>query len=569
MEIILNGEMSTDSDGIIDGNITYLWSTIDGAISGVTGTTLSSTASTITATSIGTYTLTVTDGEFGNTDTTNHVISPFLTSPTIVITPDNPTIGETEEVILTASGASTYLWSPGGETGNTITVSGGTYSVVGTDENSCTGSTTSIVSINNLSVVILSNDTILNCPTQSIELTTTVTGDTNSLQYAWVKTGYGPVSYTDSVTVNSNGEYKVTVTEDVTTLVAEDTIIITGDLLDDQPIASISGLTILECDGTPITLSGSSSQSPTLYEWAADNGAFPPATETGSTITVTEPGTYTLVVYSPDNIDCNDWETYTLTNQVGPSVVINQQTTNIPDPTITITSTVTGGAPSYTYEWLSNTGSIVGSSTGSTVEINASGTLTLNVTDVNGCVGSAYKKTTVNAGDTEAPTIPTVVIANQTLVDSESITVTWNASTDNIGVTNYILTRYSNGSIVTTIDTGSSSTTYIDTFVLFGGDYCYSVKAVDAAGNESSNSLVTTASCEQLGLLPIEACETYNATSGDGHGGEITFTDCFGFVDVLIIGAGSPGNVTQFCALQVISSTGDLEIDGPFGECNP
>jgi len=572
MGVILNGEMSIDSDGIVDGNITYLWSTIDGAISGVTGTTLSSTASTITTTSIGTYTLTVTDGTYGNTDTESHLISTFITPPTIVITPDNPEISETEDVLLTATGADTYLWSPGGETGDTITVTGGTYSVIGTDNDTgCTGSTISIVSINNLSVMILSGDTILNCSTQSIDLTTTVTGDTNNLQYEWEKVGYGPLGFTDTLTINSSGEYKITVTEDITNLVAEDTIIISGTLLDDQPISVITGLNTLGCTATTVVLDGTSSIGDNLeYEWSVISGSATGST-TGSTLDVVALGEYQLTVTSSLNSGCNDTTTHTVSGQTTPFASIDQQTTNIPDPTITITSTVTGGTPSYTYEWLSNTGSIVGSNTNSSVEINASGGLTLNVTDLIGCTSTASRKVSVNAGDTEAPTVPTNVIATQISADTESITITWNASIDNVGVTNYTLTRYTNGSITgDTIDNGGTTPSYQDNAVLFGDEYCYTVKAVDAAGNESANSLLTTASCELLPIPSEDACEEYLVThSNPANGGTVFYTNCSGDFDSLIVAPGVPGSTAVFCALQIISVTGSIFTSGPLGLCNP
>ncbi|MDO5342883.1 MAG: FG-GAP-like repeat-containing protein, partial [Bacteroidia bacterium] len=61
-------------------------------------------------------------------------------SPTITIS-GNTYINAGESVTLTASGADTYVWSTG-ETGDSISVSpddNTTYSVVGTDENGCTG----------------------------------------------------------------------------------------------------------------------------------------------------------------------------------------------------------------------------------------------------------------------------------------------------------------------------------------------------------------------------------------------------------------------------------------------
>ena len=60
---------------------------------------------------------------------------------------------------LTASGAASYLWSPGGETTAAITVNAaGTYSVVGTDANGCKNSASQSVTVNPLPTVAITAD---------------------------------------------------------------------------------------------------------------------------------------------------------------------------------------------------------------------------------------------------------------------------------------------------------------------------------------------------------------------------------------------------------------------------
>jgi len=103
----------------------------------------------------------------------------------------------------------------------------------------------------------------------------------------------------------------------------------------------------------------------------------------------------------------------------------------------------------------------------------------LNVDDVNVPTGSA-------APDTTAPTAP----GSLTSPDKTSTTVSlqWNASTDNVGVTAYSIFR--NGTQV-----GASTTTsYTDNELTASTAYTYTVKASDAAGNLSaaSNSVAVT-----------------------------------------------------------------------------
>lgn len=83
--------------------------------------------------------------------------------------------------------------------------------------------------------------------------------------------------------------------------------------------------------------------------------------------------------------------------------------------------------------------------------------------------------------DITPPTAPTnLVITNRT---STSVTVSWTASTDNIGVTGYNFKN--NGSSTPTYSTETSRTF---NGMSPGGTYNISVSAIDAAGNESADS---------------------------------------------------------------------------------
>ena len=91
--------------------------------------------------------------------------------------------------------------------------------------------------------------------------------------------------------------------------------------------------------------------------------------------------------------------------------------------------------------------------------------------------------------DAQAPTAPTNLVASGTT--SNSVSLSWTASTDNIGVTGYNV--YMNSTLKTTV-TGTTATI---TGLTASTAYSFSVKAKDAAGNLSiaSNTLnVTTTS---------------------------------------------------------------------------
>lgn len=89
-------------------------------------------------------------------------------------------------------------------------------------------------------------------------------------------------------------------------------------------------------------------------------------------------------------------------------------------------------------------------------------------------------------GDTQAPTAPTNLIASN--VAETSLTLTWNASTDNVGVTGYevLLNGGSIGSV-----TGTSANV---TGLVANTSYTFNVRAFDATGNNSplSNTVNVT-----------------------------------------------------------------------------
>ena len=131
-------------------------------------------------------------------------------SVTVVVL-DNPTVNingsslicEGSATTLTASGASTYLWSTG-ETGSAILVmpeQTATYNVIGYDINGCSATVSKVVNVEALPQVYISGELSI-CHGESTTLTSS-----NAYAYAW-STG----STAGSVTVSNQGAYTVTVT---------------------------------------------------------------------------------------------------------------------------------------------------------------------------------------------------------------------------------------------------------------------------------------------------------------------------------------------------------------------
>ncbi|QPW48256.1 chitin-binding protein [Bacillus thuringiensis] len=87
--------------------------------------------------------------------------------------------------------------------------------------------------------------------------------------------------------------------------------------------------------------------------------------------------------------------------------------------------------------------------------------------------------------DTEAPSIPNGIQTQK--VTANSIELTWNTSTDNVGVKGYQIFR--NGEMIDTVP----GTHFIDKKLQPSTEYSYTVKAIDAAGNVSKESTALTA----------------------------------------------------------------------------
>ncbi len=91
------------------------------------------------------------------------------------------------------------------------------------------------------------------------------------------------------------------------------------------------------------------------------------------------------------------------------------------------------------------------------------------------------------ATDSERPSTPTGLQAELANAD---VTLDWNDSTDNVGVTGYEIYRSTDGTLGPLLGTSSTSD-FQDTTAVAGTTYSYAVKAVDEAGNTSWRSNLT------------------------------------------------------------------------------
>jgi hypothetical protein len=161
--------------------------------------------------------------------------------------------------------------------------------------------------------------------------------------------------------------------------------------------------------------------------------------------------------------------------------------------------TWTGTLPiSYGYQWqrCNSSGAscaAISSATASSytaTSLDVGSTLRVQVTASNTAgsgtaMSAATSMVAAATGDTTAPTAPSSLRISA--ADQTSVTLAWNASTDNVGVTGYDV--YLNGSRVNS----TTSTSYRFGGLNCGTTYTLGVVAFDAAGNRSSTSTLSTA----------------------------------------------------------------------------
>ena len=267
--------VTATSDTICEGNSatltasgasTYLWTS-----SGSTANPYSvSPNSTSTYTVIGINT-------FNCSDTATAVVT-VNPGPTITVNSPGICIGDT--ATLTASGASTYLWSNAATNNPTMVtpIVTTTYTVTGTDINNCVGTASAIVTVGTPPVVQLTNDTTI-CFGTSVTLS--ASGGAN---YMWGGQGGDQTTPSISVTPSAITTYPIEVT-DASGCKKDTTITVKLSPLP-VPVLTLSTDTICKGATTVISASGGAT-----YYWT-------PGGETTASITVQplSDATYTVTV---------------------------------------------------------------------------------------------------------------------------------------------------------------------------------------------------------------------------------------------------------------------------------
>lgn len=229
-----------------------------------------------------------------------------VASPTIAVS-SSSTICSGESVLLTASGANNYTWSP--STGLSATTGSSvfanptqttTYTVIGISSG-CSDTANVIITVNPSPIVTITPSSTSICSGDSAILT--ATGGTG---YLW-SNGDGTPSI--NVTPSSTTTYTVTVSDGTCSSTDDITVIV--NLI---PIDSITGDTLV-CVGTPVTLTASAGLS---YNWST--------TDTTQSITVI-PANGTTYNVTVSNAGCSTTSSITINTTLPPTANAGNDTT--------------------------------------------------------------------------------------------------------------------------------------------------------------------------------------------------------------------------------------------------
>jgi predicted outer membrane repeat protein len=145
------------------------------------------------------------------------------------------------------------------------------------------------------------------------------------------------------------------------------------------------------------------------------------------------------------------------------------------------------------------------------IVIPANYTYTVGAFDAAGNHSALSTPATVGTVDTVPPSVPTGLAA--ALNATHGVNLTWNASTDNVGVTGYQIWR--GGVVLTTVN--GSTLAYTDNAVSGLTTYTYNIDAFDAASNHSAQSApaqITTGVAAPCQVPNVVASPVSPSTSG-------------------------------------------------------
>lgn len=513
-DTICNGTSTTLT---ATGSSAYSWSPAIG-LSGTVGATV--TASPTIST---TYTVTETTSGCSG-DTTVPII--VIQVPTISVTPPSASICAGFSTTLTASGSTTYNWSPATglntTSGSVVTASPSTTTTYTVTEtvSGCAGDTTVTVTVSAIPVVVINPSAPSICIGSSVALNAS-----GAASYNWSPVSGLSATTGSSVTASPNVTTTYTVQETSSGCNADTTVVVTVNSIP-TTLVSPGSLTMCSSDSALLIANGANT-----YSWSPALGL---SSTTGASVVAHPPVTTTYLVTGTTN-GCSSIDSSVITVIPVPNISVNPVIANI---CIGQSATLTASGASN-YSWSPFTSLNTNSS--ASVIATPSASITYTVT---GWTGSCTSQTTVGVVVNPLPSvsftaIPDAVCPGKTSVlhyngNSIGSAFVWTPSMvlDNANKPSPTATLFSPQNFVVTVTSpqGCSSTgnVYVDVFSLpkvsagpdtiICGAHPLTIKA--SGGNQynwTEAYLLPCFNCSEMTISPTKN-ERLHVTITDEHG---------------------------------------------------
>lgn len=239
-----------------------------------------------------------------------------------------------------------------------------------------------------------------------------------------------------------------------------------------------------------------------------------------------------------------------------PTAPTSLAASNVTQTTLTLTwtaSTDNVGVTGYNvFQGSTNIGTVTGTSANIT-GLSSGTSYSFHVTAVDAAANESASSNTVNvttqSPDTTAPSVPTGLAASG--VTQTSLTLSWSASSDNVGVTGYDV--YRDGSLYTSVSGTSTSVTGLTASTT----YAFRVRAKDAAGNNSAQSTA-------LNVTTAANNVTYCTAKGNNTNYEWIDLIQLGSINNSSAANGGYGNFTSQSTTLVLNSSNTIYFSAGF-----
>lgn len=332
-----------------------------------------------------------------------------LPLPVVSITPSVDTICEGQNIQLTASGTSSYLWHPASslnkDTGTKVNASPPattSYYVTGTDNNGCSNTDTSTIVVKPVPNITVTPSNTDICSGDSVILTAS-----GAPKLSWSPaTGLSAVSGdtviakpVSSVTYTVSGSNGAGCQSSATTTIN----------LHNPPVLSFAPANPSVCTGDSVQLNVSGAAT---YSWSPSSGL---SSTSGSTVYASPTSDTTYHVSGTDAIGCSSNGSVDVTVDPLPSVKVTATDTSICEGEIIQLS----GTGATNYVWTDDNGNVAGSGQNITVQPLSNTTYYGSGTNANGCPATD----SVNITVTPKPDV-THNISSSSICTNDSVTIT-------------------------------------------------------------------------------------------------------------------------------------------------